>query len=166
MKNVKAIELQFENCEVIQLPFNVLGNVYLGPISTEIARIASNAICEINSISDVALEIFSEANELGGKIAFFNENKTILERIYEYDDITHINIIYDDDSSVTYSVDYLEEGGCLGARNTVQKSMFSKLGNLYIVISRTKCLSDYFVDEELNDEEYVNSRKEMYGIGE
>lgn len=165
MKEISAIELLFENCETLRLGINVLGDVYLGKINPEIARIACNSIAERVFVDEVALEIFSEAEELGVWTPEWGNHNSKLGRIAFHNDITQIEILYSDGSSKTYFIDYEEESEALGAPNINQKSYISSLGNLYIVISKEKDIEDYFSCVHTEDEETVKFNKNMYGIG-
>lgn len=165
MKEINAIELVFENCETLRLDINVLGRVYLGKINTEITRIACDCIAESIFVDEVALEIFSEAEELGvWGPAWINYNSK-LERIARYNDITQIEILYSNGDSKTYYIDYEEESEDLGAPNINQKSYISSLGNLYIVISMENSIEHYFPREYTEDAGTVNFNKNMYDIG-
>lgn len=164
MCEVKYIELLLENCENIVLPRNVLGNVYIGKIYNEVARIACNSIRRVTCADEVALEIFPEANTLGVRVPNFNDN-TILDRLCKYRDVTHINVVYEDDTKQYICVDYHSESDMLGADNEYQKNYLSDLGALYIVISKDKGIADFFDFSVINDKEYIEHVKIMYDIG-
>jgi len=165
MKIIKAIELQFENCEGLRLGINVFGYVYLGKIKTEIVRIACNAIVEQDFANEIALEIYSEAEKLGEWVPSWSNYAPKLRRIMDYNDITHIRILYEDGTEHTYQVDYREESEALGAPNLNQNTYLSSLGNLYITISKDNNIEDYFPRKYTEDVELVEFNKKMYDIG-
>lgn len=165
MCEVKYIELLLENCENIVLPRNVLGNVYIGKIYDEVARIACNSIRRVICADEVALEIFPEANTLGSRAPDFDNETTIFDRLTKYRDITHINVVYEDGTEQYICVDYNSENDDLGADNEYQKNYLSPLNVLYIVISKNKDIKDYFNSEVMLSKEYMDYAKQMYDIG-
>lgn len=50
--------------------------------------------------------------------------------------------------------------------NDAQKSYISKVGNLYVVIADGKNIEDFFVKEDIDDNEYMDFVFSMYGIGD
>ena len=161
MKYIKEIEIIFENCESIILPQKVLGQCYLSDIKTEFCR-TGNIISKIVYANEVALEIyFPEAEELGNKSPLFNENNTIFERLMRYNDITNINIIYEDENRERYTVDYDETNPTLGVPNSNQKTIISQCGNLYIVINKNKDIKDYFDLEGINNKKLIETCKNI-----
>lgn len=145
-KHVRYIELVFENCEWVRFKSGV-GIFYLSGFETSIERLAMNSIRKHTLAKEVAIQIFKDADFERDKI--FNDDISIFERITKWNDITHIDIVYEDDSEESYYVDYVEPEGQedeLGAPNINQKSIISTGGNLYIVIDREKDIKDYFND--------------------
>jgi hypothetical protein len=154
VKNIRSIELAFENCEYVILPVYTIGICYAGEVHSEISRIASNAVISSDFVDEVALEIFPEAEDL-----------TIFERILAFDDVTNLVIEYNDGTSQELSVLYDSDTDALGAPNNNQHSYKSSLNVLYLLISRNKNVHDYFSKYDIEDSETVNFRKDMYDIG-
>lgn len=166
MNTITKITIEFENCESITLPSDVLLQCYLGKINTEISRIAINGICKITFADEIALGIsFPEAEERGLKNPIFKENDKIFDRLTRHKDITHITVYYNNNTEETYSIDYNEESPVLGAPNINQKN-YVFLGNLYIIIAANKDLDDFFDKDSITDERYINDIKYMYKDGD
>lgn len=145
-KEVKYIELIFENCDWVRFTEGV-GHFHLGKFETSIDRIAMNSIRKHTLVKEVAMQISKDAKYQRDKN--FDDNTHIFERIVEWNDITHVDIGYEDGSEESYYVDYVEPEGeedMLGAPNINQKSVISDCGNLYLVIDRDKAVKDYFND--------------------
>lgn len=161
MKEIKKIVFGLENLEVIEFDKRHIGNFLMEGISNSISRIACNFIAKMNTVSEVAIEIFSEAN---GQYQSFVEDENNFKRLTTVRDITSITVVYEDDSEETFYVDYDEgeDDGKLGAENRNQTSKITELGNLYIVISKEKKgIYDYFDKEIINDEDQMRYIKEM-----
>ncbi len=161
MKNVKSVNLILENCEVINIEPQYLGQLFLDKIRTKVYRIAMNSISRMQVVNRVAIEIFSEANVPYD--SFGEESKeTIFERLTNYNDITQIELIYDDDCRDTelFIVNWEDDDKC-GCTNKLQKSYISKPGNLYITIGRKLKLKDVFDKEEIEDEQCMMFAKSM-----
>ena len=78
-----------------------------------------------------------------------------------YNDITNINIIYEDENRERYTVDYDETNPTLGVPNSNQKTIISQCGNLYIVINKNKDIKDYFDLEGINDKKLIETCKNI-----
>ena len=165
MNKVKYIKLVFENCEEVRIDERYIGYMAITDFREEIARVAMNAICKFRTADEVAIEIFSEANK--PFVSFGHDTgKTIFERIMAWNDITHINIVYEDGDEEYIGVNYDEglDEGKLGAQNILQTSELSSLGNLYLVISTDGADIDKLFDpEEINDAKDMESRKHLFG---
>lgn len=161
MKNVKSVNLILENCEVINIEPQYLGQLLLDKIRTKVYRIAMNSISKMQVVNRVAIEIFSEANVPYD--SFGEESKeTIFERLSNYNDIAQIELIYDDDCKDTeiFVVNWEDDDKC-GCTNKLQKSYISKPGNLYITIGRKLKFKDVFDKEEIEDEQCMMFAKSM-----
>ena len=165
MKEVKSIELGFENCEIIEFPKNVLGDVIFDNFSFQVKRVASNSISKSNFVDTVVLEIFKEGDVDYAPFGFEDDKISKFKRVMAYRDITSVTIKYEDDSEEFYWVDYHTINDNLGEESDYQKSYISDLGNLYVVIDKEKDIEDFFDKEEINDEDVISFRKEMYDIG-
>lgn len=156
MKSVKSVEFVFENCECFSIDAKYFGTLKLSDFHLCIQRIAANAIVKMNCVGTVAMEIFSDGNKKYAPFGCEDEAEKCFDRLNMYHDITSIEIIYDDDTSETYYVDY--EGD---ATNEYQKNYMNNFGDMYIVISKDKGISDFFDEDEINDEEIISFAKDM-----
>lgn len=152
LKEVKRITIVLENCETMSIEKEHIGMMLIDDIHAEIARRASNSISKILCSDTVALELRKEANNV--PYYPFGCDKThsggIFGRLREYNDITAIEIEYDDGDTEGIYVAYKSDGDHIGAENCNQKSFLSNLGNLYIVIKDGKGIEDYFDMTDIN----------------
>lgn len=155
MKSIKSIEFVFENCECFSIDAKYLGEFELSDIHQCIHRIASNCIAKMDCANTVAIEIFSEGNKEYSPFGVRDRDETLFDR-FMYHDITSIEIVYDDETSETYYVDY--EGDEI---NEYQKNYMNNFGDMYIVISKDKGIFDFFDEDEINDEEIISFAKDM-----
>lgn len=158
MRRVKFIEFTFENCEHFSIDAKYFGALELTDFNTHIQRVASNAITKMSCVGTVAMEIFSEGD--GKYSCFGDEDLTKFERLRNWDDITALTVVYEDDSEEIYYVNY-EEEYLPGSPNVLQHSETNKFGDLYIIISKNKCFTDFFDDEEINNKEHMEFAKDM-----
>ena len=168
MKHLASVEFIFENVESMEFDAKYFGSFHIDRIGRAVKRFACNAILDYTMAKEVAIEIFSEANDTYAPFGDESESTTKFERIMEWDDITRIVLKYEDGSYDELFVDYDEgEDECkLGAENINQKSMLSDLGNLYIVIAHAQCIEDWFDDKEINSEDLIHDRKRMQDVCE
>lgn len=160
MKVAKYIEFIFENCEHFSIDAKYFGALELTNFNTHIQRVASNAITKMSCVGTVAMEIFSEGD--GKYSCFGDEDLTKFERLKNWNDITALTVVYEDDSEETYYVNYEEEDeNQLGSPNVLQHSETNKFGDLYIIISESKCFTDFFDYEEINNKEHMEFAKDM-----
>lgn len=165
MIQYKQINLVLENCDVISIPGNTIGNFELSNIQRYIKRVAVNSILDYNVANKVILEICSEANtnyqEFNQEDDQFTHSK--FDRLINYKDITAIELEYKDGTKSEFYVDYDCETDFEDNKN--EKVYLSKLGNLYIVIEKDKTIEDYFDINELNDSQKILFHKNMLNIG-
>ena len=161
MRDVKKIEIIFENCEYIEFTPKDFGIFLLDDITTSISRIACNSISELKHAKTVALEIFdTKLNSTYNPFGIESESKTIKSRFALCDDITSIEITFADDSKQEYYVEW----GNDEYTNEHQKTELGENGNLYIVIGKDKNISDYFDNDAMNDKEMAKSHKELISL--
>ena len=161
MKNVKSVNLVLENCEVINIEAKYFGQLLLEKIRTKVYRVAMNSISRMQVVNRVAIELFSEANVPYD--SFGEESReTIFDRLTNYNDITQIELLYDDEGKDTelFIVNWVDGDKC-GCTNKLQKSYTSKPGNLYILIGKDMKLKNFFDKEEIEDEQCMMFAKSM-----
>lgn len=160
-KHIKEIEFVLENLEIVTFKPEELGELHIGKITECVNRVACNSIAKSKVADDIAIEIFKKAQFQKSVIESFKK-KDYFKRIINFSDITHINLIYSDDTEDYLSVVW-EEDEKNDDINLLQKSMLSDLGNLYIIISsdKTKDVKDYFDMEEINDKDAMEFKEDM-----
>ena len=129
MKDIKAIEFVFENCECVTIEAPYIGDVLIEGIETNIRRVAVNSICESTSCKRFEVVISKEANI---EIESYGEKIRKLSRINDWDDVTSIFLKYEDGSEKEILVPWLGESD---NENEAQSSFMDKYGNLYLTIN-------------------------------
>lgn len=161
MGEVRSIEFVFENCEYLELKSHLLGSVNILGIRESIRRIDSNSVQRYKSADEIVLEILpGAANEEYCPFGFEDKKTNKMERLSDYNDITHIIVKYKDGTMDDISVDY-DEGeneGELGAPNVNQKVYMSPGKHLYIVITKGKEISDYFSKEDIDFSDEITEK--------
>lgn len=144
-KDVKKIEIVFENCETLVIPIERIGQFILDDIHQHISRIALNSVQKHEVADTIFIEIFNR-----------KRNKK-LYRISDYKDITQIYITYDDSSEECYFTDYREPEGHeddLGAPNINQTTYITDKGDILLTIANGKDWHDFMsLDEKLDKED-------------
>lgn len=150
MCKVQSITFMFKDCESIEVPEKYIGSIFIGDIQRNIERITLGCIQEKLICKEFYIEIFNEFN--GEYDSLYDI--TTFERFMKARDITTLCIKYDNDSSSYFSLPYAGERD-----NLYQYTWLSRLGNLYLCVSERKCLDDYILPKDANDEVQVNLRK-------
>ena len=156
MKDIKAIEFVFENCECVTIEAPYIGDVLIEGIETSIRRVAVNSICESTSCKRFEVAISKEANV---KIESYGEEIRKLSRINDWDDVTSIFLKYEDGSEKEILVPWLGESG---DENEAQSSFIDKHGNLYLTINE-KCQNvlDIYTNDMMEE---INRDFDFYRI--
>ena len=144
MKTCKKIEVNFENCEIIDIT-NAIGDFNMEGLTTSISRVAMNCISNIVSADLVQMQIYLDGELKDGFI--ISENVSLCERL-THKDIVSLNFTYEDDTEETVYVNY---GGDADEYNPYQTSKIGPNGDLYIVISKDKTVDDIYTDEVIKD---------------
>lgn len=150
MKEIKSIELVLENCEVIEIGRENIGIFFVLDIKRSISRKAVNSISDSTTMEELFMQISSNANNIKSYITTWSENKKPFERLMCHEDITAIDINYQDNTNEYISVKW---GGNSDYTNIYQTSAMNQYtGDLYIVISKKETAELYFSDY-LNEKE-------------
>ena len=145
MKHIKKIELIFENCEHMDVT-NAVGDFYIGEVTKEVYRVASNAISTVNSANLINFQIYGN-----GEIKeYLFDNIKPIDRLLEYNDITSIELTYTDDTVESFYPPY--EGEELNDNQTMK--MYK--GDVFIVISPDKTVDDIYTEEIMD--RYIESK--------
>lgn len=107
LKDIKSIEIQFENCEVFFFLREEISNISFYNIHKNIS-VCSNAVVEDYEAKDVWIVIPKEIAERKQKVFGFFEEESLLDRLgltkeRENKDITNIYITYNTDEEETIS---------------------------------------------------------------
>ena len=145
MKHIKKIELIFENCEHMDVT-NAVGDFYIGEVTKEVYRVASNAISTVNSANLINFQIYGNGEIKG----YLFDNIKPIDRLLEYNDITSIELTYTDDTKESFYPSY--DGEELNDNQTMK--MYK--GDVFIVISPDKTVDDIYTDEVM--ESYIESK--------
>lgn len=138
---VKEIHLVLENCEYVVVSTKYLPQIVLSEITHEITREAMNSVSKSLKVKSAYIEIIKpdtiKVNDLFGDE---EEDYVCKRRIVDGGDITAIQVIYKDNSSEYYWVEWNEEDEYY---NSYQKVEISKEGNLHLLIQKDKTLKQY-----------------------
>lgn len=140
---INKLTFGLENCDSISFDGKYIGNFYLGKIKTEIKRIAINAIEKMDLCKEFYVEIHGDGNQPYCPFGIGSESELPFTRLTSFDDITSIEIEYEEDGKVetfNYIVVWSGDNEC---NNNNQDAIIGSNGNLYIKIGR-KDFSDYF----------------------
>ena len=165
---LKEITFHFENCDWVTIDGKYVGAFWADNIVKRVQRTACNSIDVMEIIETFAIEIFSDANVKRCQFGVTEIEQNTFERFIRYDDITSIEFIlideYSEHKTEKQFAYYVKWNGD-DFINNAQKSYLSKLGNLYIVISDNESVFDLFDREYINDENYVQTIRNLYDIG-
>lgn len=167
MNRIKEITFTFENCEQITIPGKYIGCFFVNGIYKRIARIACNAIKEMDICSSFGVEIHKDANVPYSPFGDESMEETTFDRFLRWDDITGIDFVMTTDAvyygaeemtaenSKTYSF-YADWDSSLDyeENNRNQMTALSELGHLYILIDADSSISEVWDNSEINDESY------------
>lgn len=161
---IKEITFYLENCDYIKIPGMYIGSFIVSDIRKEIARLACNAIDEINIVHDFAIEISSAANEDYREFGQF-ELRSKFDRLKE-NDITQIEfVLYDQyDRKIPEKRYYSLIWGEDDYTNTFSETYISDLNNLYIVVSDNHFFWDFFDKKIINNHDLINFAFDMYDV--
>lgn len=169
------ITFVFENCDKITIDGKYIGDFLVDDIETYFKRIACNSISKIEVTNTFAIEIHKDANKERyqfDQICCEDWKQLIFDR-FQNGDITHVDFeleeqYLDEDNTPkkhehSYSVVW---GGDNVFYNEAQKTYISKVGHLYIVISKDKNVEDLFDKEWIDDKDSMDFHFEMCDIGD
>lgn len=152
MLKIKEIVLVLENCEYINIPTKHLANIIIEDIDVSVRRTAINSIDKQMLAKSIYLEIIKpETIKTLGLFGEYDENGlSCFKRVLQYEDITSVEVIYDDNSKEVYFVDWNWGNEYI---NSYQSTKLAKNGNLHVLINRKKNLKD-FLDNGFNGVSY------------
>lgn len=151
-KKLKQIDIVLENCEVITIPVERISNFYFKNITTNYWFDETDSEIDADYATDEFYIILPDEANIFLKADYQNifSDYKIFDRLTEYQDITHIDLIFTDGTSQYIAVPYEEENpAILGSPNLCQKSHILDNGDLEIFISSNKESLDDF--NEISD---------------
>ena len=135
-EGIKNIELTLENCEVVTIPREKIGDIYIADFKEVFARCAANWI-DLTKIAKTIIIQIRDArqdyytNFYGVKISDDDEPKKLIDRL-SCNDITSITVNYLwDDEQYSWSVSYEEDEKT--GENRLQTTR-EYLGDIWIAI--------------------------------
>ena len=160
MTKVKEIVLVLENCEYINIPTKHLGNIIIEDIDISVRRNAINSIDKLQTASSIYLDIIKP--EIIKTLGLFDEDDeeslSCSQRLIQHEDITSVEVVYEDDSKEGYFVDWNWDNEYI---NSYQDTQLSKNGNLHVLIDRKKKLKEFLDDENFEvSYDYIINEKE------
>ena len=128
-KFLSYIELTFENIDYIIIPAQYVTDIRIGDITT----------CRCNTAESVELTLNKEVNDAaktftGDVYVMQSEGASLFERISKYRDITHVRMIYEDDTFEEYTL--AREEDSTGFRNLLQKTSIIENGDMKVTIKQ------------------------------
>lgn len=159
---LEKLTFKFENCDQITIDGKNIGFFEINNIHEDMYMERNGTISYTKRVDTFAIEIHSSENKERypfGLSQLKDLKHTVFERLLR-DDIVSINFTLkdiNDDSlhSYTYYV-YWDENESNNDINTSQNGYISKLGHLYISISKDYSFEHFFSIETINNEPFIN----------
>ncbi|MNW58656.1 hypothetical protein D3C74_365350 [compost metagenome] len=152
MKNIKYIDIVLENCEVIRVKKEHIYCLSLSNITRSIHHSSLNNTLEFIEAKGTFIKLLLQGNYMDAFLDPENWKPDYLpfSRLQEHHDITHVDVIYEDDSNEYISVNW---GGDSDYSNSNQKTVLDMGGNLLIGIGEEDEVKEFFkawgIEEEL-----------------
>lgn len=159
---IKQLKLIFENCETITIDRKYIGALDIDNIKKSISRNACNSISSNLSCDSFVISINRKLpiEKLSSwTIGDVLEERNPLIRIQQYNDITGIEVIYENDTSEYI---FIQWGGDSDYSNEYQKVYVNDFEDVFIVIDKDNDLDYYFDMEEINNKDNINFMWSMY----
>lgn len=140
-KKLKQIDIVLENCEVIRVPIEQVHHFYANNITNNIGLNEDDETLDTISRTDELDIILGQEANIELKHDYDNgifDDCKVFDRLTRHNDITHIDLIFTDDTNMYLSVPYEEENpAVLGSPNLCQYSEMNGNGELRINISKS-----------------------------
>ncbi|ASA22672.1 hypothetical protein [Paenibacillus donghaensis] len=147
MKKITSVEFGLENCEVLIIEGKHIGNFQVRDLKNHITKhyqsITHMTTCDLFSI---AISKHANKDYFAFDIEEYKHNA--FERLSN-GDICSVNLIYDDETKDEFYVDWVGDSEYV---NEAQDSYLSKLGDLYIVVSKDQTVKSQFEHWGINEE--------------
>lgn len=131
MKDIKKVEIVFENCEEVTIERKYIEK--LNALDIEICE--DYNVCNSFEI-EINKDILDNTDDKGLCNRYFEncEDKVSIGERLQQNDITQIHICYEDDSKEWFYVNWEDSDSIFGIENINQESDITQNDNLYIVI--------------------------------
>lgn len=153
-EQIDKIEIVLENCEIITIKGEYIGDLDIKDIRYSIGRIGCNYIDEAYTCEHFSMSINNDAS-LDDKVKFtlgdVDERRNPLERIMQCNDIVSIDVYFKDKKQPKEI--YMPWDGDDNQDNEYQKTYMNQFGDLYIVVDREADIKDFFDLETIEDKE-------------
>ena len=160
MKNIKAIEFVFENCECITVDSKYIGDLLIEGFETKVRKFGvKDAIREYTSCERIDLIIYKDGNLT---VESYGDKYSVFDRILNWNDITSIYLKYEDDTEQEIFVPWDDENDYYNVCNNKAQSSFVSEEHLYITINKDcQSVHDVYTDETV---EYLNKNYRIHKI--
>lgn len=132
MREIESIKLVLENCESIKIHTKHIGDFSIDDITRSISRLAMNSVSDLTTSDNIHIQVSSEANKTGSFVTSF-QDKMPFDRITEHNDITAIEIKYQNNETEYISTNWNSSDRYININQT--STINTHTGDLYIVIS-------------------------------
>lgn len=163
MKEVKRIDLNLENCQIITVDKKYIGEFLCDGIRTSIQRMACNLIGQTISCSTFCISIHHDFTSSKVQWVFGESNETHnpIKRIAAAPDIVSVTVYFEDDEANPVEI-FVPWNDDDDNDNRYQKSYINEQGDLFVVISEKLEIEDVFNMAEINNPEYMEFAWKMY----
>ena len=149
MKDLKSIDIIFENCEYIKINVNDIIWLNFGKINENIRRTACNSISKITYADEI--EIVLKKN-VKTEDYIFSKGYDGLQRLFMCNDITSFTMTYEDNTEETIYVDWEDD---IHPEYNKNQEIKNENGYIFITIGENKSetmkdLLEEFTVENLN----------------
>src|SRR5699024_5109648 len=136
-------------------------NMVIEDIDTSVRRIAINSIDKQQSANSIYLQIIKPETikTLGLFDETVEESLSCSKRLIEHEDITSVEVIYDDGSKEEFFVDWNWDKEYV---NSYQDTQLANNGHLHVLINRKKSLKEFLDDEnfEVSYDHIINEKED------
>ena len=138
MKELKSIILTFENCDSMEISIKYISGLHIRGISDSIEQVnySSGEIETRKSAENIFLTV-RNSKKLTYKPFNLFESDTVFNRITKFPDITHITVVYSDESRQKIAVPYEPVHGDDNKHQSV--TYLHSFDDLVVTIKKLNC---------------------------
>ena len=171
-KQIEKIDFILENCEVITIEGEHIGEFNISDVEYSINRRACNSIDEMYTANHFSISIHRDANIEENTIftmGSISDKRNKLERIANIHDVVGIDVYFNqgwfkEPKVKSFYVDWSwDENDCMAEyRNRYQKTHMNQFGDLFLVIDKHKRINDVFDLVKIEDKKNMDFVWKMY----